>query len=72
MHVKTHSSLPAASDAQNMIIHHQMEKKIQVNGVQVRTWKEVFSANLQTNQLHLARQKTVQISGQDSNHIPPA
>jgi len=28
-------------------------------------------SQLQTNQLHLARQKTLPISGQDSNHIPP-
>ena len=52
--VKTHASLQAASDAQNMIVHHQMEKKISVNGVQVRIWKEAFSANLQTNKLYLA------------------
>jgi hypothetical protein len=33
-----------------------MEKKISVNGVQVRIWKEAFSANLQTNKLYLKRQ----------------
>lgn len=70
--VKTYASLPAASDTQNMIIYHQMEKKISVNGVQVRIRKEAFSANLQTNQLYLARQKTVLISGPNSNLIPPA
>jgi len=70
--VKTDESLPAASDAQNMITHHQMEKKISVNGIQVRISKEAFSANLQTNKLYLARQKTVQISGPNSNLIPPA
>jgi hypothetical protein len=70
--IKTHASLPAACGAQNMIIYHQVEKKISVNGVQLRIWKEAFSANLETNQLHLARQKTVQISALNSNLIPPA
>jgi len=53
--VKTHASLQAASDAQNMILHHKMEKKISVYGVQVRIWIEAFSANLQANKLFLAR-----------------
>jgi len=63
-----HASLPAASDAQNMIIYHQMGKRRKpppskwYAGMDL---EEYHFSQLQTNQLHLARQKTMSISGQD-------
>jgi hypothetical protein len=70
MHVKTTCKL-TASNAQNVIIYHQIEKKNTSEWCAGMDMKEAGSANLQTNKLHLARQKTMPISGQDSNHIPP-